>query len=159
MNVGDMFGRLTVLELLPGQRVRVQCECGSRLTVRRGNLTSGNTASCGCLRRELGGVNAVKHGNNRRGAPTPEYVAWASAKHRTTNRHYHGYVRYGGRGITMCQAWIEDFAAFLAHIGPKPAPGLTLDRIDNERGYEPGNVRWATPKEQANNRRNNRAAA
>lgn len=74
-----------------------------------------------------------------------EYRAWKHAKERCFNPKARGYARYGGRGITMCPEWVHDFAAFFVHIGPRPAKGLLLDRIDNDGHYEPGNVRWATP--------------
>jgi excisionase family DNA binding protein len=74
-----------------------------------------------------------------------EYRAWKHAKERCFNPNARGYARYGGRGITMCPEWVHDFTAFFAHIGPRPAKGLLLDRIDNDRHYEVGNVRWATP--------------
>lgn len=84
---------------------------------------------------------------------SPEYKAWYAAKHRCTNPNNKYWNHYGGRGIKMCPEWQENFAAFLAHIGPKPHPKLTLDRIDNDKGYEPGNVQWATMSHQHLNKR------
>ncbi len=86
---------------------------------------------------------------------TPECVAWDGIKTRCNNPNSRAYHRYGGRGIRLCQEWQGSFAAFLAHVGPRPGPGYSIDRIDNDRGYEPGNVRWATAKQQANNTRAN----
>jgi hypothetical protein len=82
-----------------------------------------------------------------------EYWAWQNAKARCFNPKMKSYKNYGERGITMAPEWVNDFPAFLAHIGPRPGLGYTLDRIDNERGYEPGNVRWATHSEQNRNKR------
>ncbi len=74
-------------------------------------------------------------------------------KTRCYNTKYRDYAHWGGRGITVCDAWRDDFAAFFAHVGVRPSRGHSIDRIDNERGYEPGNVRWATYSQQNNNRR------
>lgn len=84
---------------------------------------------------------------------TPEYQAWHNAKNRTTNPNVPVWPNYGGRGITMCDEWLNSFEAFFEHIGPKPGPGYSLDRIDNDGNYEPGNVRWATRTDQNRNQR------
>jgi hypothetical protein len=82
-----------------------------------------------------------------------EYTIWGGIKTRCTNKNAPDYGRYGGRGITMCDEWVDSFDAFFSHIGPKPSQQHSIDRIDNDKGYEPGNVRWATKTEQVKNRR------
>lgn len=81
------------------------------------------------------------------------YKTWAAIKQRCLNAKNDAFADYGGRGITICKRWADDFAAFVADVGQPPSPRLTLDRVNNDGNYEPGNVRWATYKEQANNRR------
>ena len=85
-----------------------------------------------------------------------EYRAWSSMKQRCLNPRCSVYKNYGGRGITVCVRWQRDFLDFLDDLGPRPSPKHTLDRIDNDGNYQPGNVRWATYQEQESNRRNNR---
>lgn len=85
-----------------------------------------------------------------------EHRAWVDAIRRCTNANHPAWSRYGSRGIAVCPGWIDDFQAFLEHIGPRPSSEFSLDRIDNDRGYEPGNVRWATRKEQNRNRGNSK---
>lgn len=159
MNVGEVFGRLTVLELLPSVsprghlRARVACECGATKIVGRRHLRSGATRSCGCLKDELTGLRHLVHGHSANHRTTPEYHSWRAAKTRVANPHGNRWQYYGERGVRMAEEWLDDFAAFLAHVGPRPGPGYSLDRIDNERGYEPGNVRWATASEQRRNQR------
>lgn len=93
----------------------------------------------------------VVHRQSPRGRPSPEYRVWASMVQRCTNPARRGYDRYGGRGIRVCVAWVASFEAFLRDVGPRPSLKHTLDRIDNDGHYEPGNVRWATSKEQRDN--------
>lgn len=95
----------------------------------------------------------VKHGDARVGQITPEYRAWQHMKNRCNNPRADQANYYGRRGIRVWPLWVYDFPAFLAYIGSKPTPRHTLDRIDNNLGYQPGNVRWATMKEQRRNRR------
>lgn len=84
---------------------------------------------------------------------TPEYGIWKSMKQRCFNKNAYSWPLYGGRGISVCREWVESFSSFLAHIGPRPSSALSVDRIDNDGDYEPGNVRWATPTEQTRNSR------
>src|SRR3954468_10898783 len=95
----------------------------------------------------------TSHGNDRRGLRTPEYQAWLRMKKRCFNPRSKDYADYGGRGITVCDEWKDDFAAFMAHIGPRPSPVHSVDRIRNSEGYRPGNVKWSTRTEQSRNRR------
>jgi len=156
------FGRLVVLERA-GNATRghgvawlCRCDCGGETVVVASSLQCGATTSCGCFGRQCARERArlrfIRHGATADGKRSHEYDAWDSAKKRCFNPRHAAYRYYGGRGITMCEEWRSSFEAFLAHIGPCP-PGLTLDRIDNNGNYEPGNVRWATWKQQVANRR------
>src|SRR5690242_9916571 len=149
---GDVYGRLTVLERVAG-KWRCLCECGNETTVGRTELRRGNTKSCGCgavENRARQAERAVRrtHGMDR----SPEYRSWQAMKSRCLNPNVPAYPRYGGRGITIWPEWVDDFAAFYAHIGPRPSLAYSLDRIDNDGSYVPGNVRWATASEQAFNK-------
>lgn len=166
--VGKRFGRLVVLGMgVPNKQGRsrwlCRCDCGAQKEILAGKLTCGNTRSCGCLRREVCAERArerneknVKHGLTRVGTRHPLYWTWTSMLRRCQVPTRKDYKNYGGRGIRVCKRW-EEFDLYLAdvmaEIGPKPGSEYSIDRIDNEGNYEPGNIRWATPKQQVNNRR------
>ena len=97
-----------------------------------------------------------RHGHARGGRQTTEYSAWLGMKKRCTKPNNSRYGSYGGRGITVCKRWMDSFQAFLADMGLKPSPDLSIDRIDNDGNYEPGNCRWATKEEQSSNKRRGR---
>lgn len=151
---GTRFDRLVVLEDEHSQRVRVKCDCGERRTVQRAGLRNGTTRSCGCLQRELASSAKLKHG----GVGSLTYKSWNNMVQRCTNPRNTAFANYGGRGITVCDRWRTSFEAFLADVGERPSRSHSIDRIDNDRAYERGNVRWASRLVQSNNQRPKRAS-
>lgn len=160
---GQRFGRLVALSYTPGQHKphknglwKCVCDCGNVVSVYGGSLRAGDTKSCGCLRDEKVTQLNFIHGERN----TAMYNIWHGIKNRCLNENNKQYKDYGGRGITICPDWEKDFVAFrdyiLANLGSRPSPAHSIDRINNNRGYEPGNLRWATPAIQSNNRRSSR---
>lgn len=113
------------------------------------SLRIGTTKSCWCLQRDV----ATKHGHTKGGQRTVEYRTWASMKRRCINPRSTNYPGYGGRGIQVCDQWMNSFECFLSNMGIRPSKGHSIDRINNEGNYEPGNCRWATASEQQRNKR------
>lgn len=153
----DVFGRLTVGSLGPStkhgkRRWHCVCECGAKVLVVGAQLTSGHTTSCGCFARDLARTTKLKHGR----AGTPEYHAWWNMIARCTNPENAYYRDYGGRGIRVCERWLNSFESFLEDVGERPGVGYSLDRYPDQNGnYEPENVRWATANQQCRNLRTN----
>lgn len=144
---GQRFGRLVVTGPAPridkNTRWECRCDCGNVIGCRPAHLKNGNIQSCGCLGRDRHREMLTTHGRSR----SALYVRWNSMLARCTHPGTNGYRHYGGRGIKVCARWY-DFSNFLADMGEPPGPGYSLDRIDNDGDYEPGNVRWATAQEQ-----------
>jgi hypothetical protein len=148
---GQVFGRWTVISRIEGLRPckwLCRCECGTEKLVRQDLLVEGKSTSCrtGACHKDY------IHGHTVGNATSPEFRAWVNMMVRCKPN----YVRsddYWGRGITVCAQWADSFDQFLADLGPKPSSDLSLDRIDNNGNYEPGNCRWATEEQQQNNKR------
>lgn len=152
---GHRYGRLTVVsfERSVGRNTywRCRCDCGEVAVASRNNLRSSNTSSCGCLADENRRALRRTHGMSQ----TATFKAWLTMRDRCYNEKHPYYFNYGGRGIRVCEAWRVSFENFYCDVGERPSKGYTLERIDNDKDYKPGNVKWATRYEQSRNKRNN----
>lgn len=160
VEVGQRFGRLVVIADIGKVKATsnhacalTRCDCGAETVATLTHLYGDHTQSCGCLKRDKTRARSQTHGESKR---SPEWRAWThmiGRCHCPTDSEYH---RYGSRGVYVCDEWRQSYPTFLEHIGRRPTPQHSLDRIDNNKGYKPGNVRWALDKDQARNRRSNR---
>jgi hypothetical protein len=153
---GEVFGRLKVLSFAGFDKNRhsqwnCKCSCGEKTTVCSANLASGSIKSCGCGEKENRYTNNLTHGHTRQYRYTPEYHSWQAMMARCKNPKQKSWKNYGGRGIKICKHW-SSFEVFLKDMEPRPK-GTTLERKNNDGNYDPGNCKWATPIEQARNRR------
>lgn len=156
---GLKFGRLSVLSYLRKDKhghlvYSCECECGNKCNAIAGLLKSGLKRSCGCLLSEW--RNSGDSGRKHNMCGTPEYWAWAAIKSRCNNPKTSNYNSYGGRGIRVCKRWLDSFEFFLNDMGLRPSAKHSIDRKNNDGNYTPKNCRWATKKEQANNKSTNR---
>lgn len=166
---GSRFGRLVVVSLRPATRNRglglgtLRCDCGEVVEKPMRYVVTSVIRSCGCLAREwsstLGrehGVHALEPTISHGQTNTPEHDAWLAIRKRCNPERAEEHPGYAGRGITICERWQASFEAFLQDMGKRPGPEYSIDRIDNNGNYEPGNCRWAVRKTQQRNMRSNR---
>lgn len=159
VRVGNKIGRLTLIEkvwLPHGKRRETGylcvCDCGNETIVYRSNILKGVTTSCGCFHDEVCRNVQFKHGHGLKMDKT--YMTWARIKSRCNNQNSPDYDDYGGRGIKVCDRWSNSFNSFLEDMGYPPDENYSIDRINPDGNYEPNNCRWASPVQQARNKRN-----
>ena len=157
---GQTFTRLLVLsEAERGKDGQIYwnciCDCGNTKKVRSDHLRNRSIASCGCLKKELTVLRQTTHGQRTKKYTSREYACWCHMKNRCYDLNSAAYKNYGGRGITVCDRWLNSFENFYEDMGNCP-PGLMIERKNNNGNYTPGNCVWATPQEQGNNRRTNK---
>ncbi len=161
--VGARYGRLVAISFFDkdrhnNHRWKFICDCGREHVAFAAHVRHGKTQSCGCLSVEVGSVAAQKYLTTHGKTGTPEFKLWCSMRRRCSDTRDKRYDSYGGRGIKVCDRW-QDFQNFLDDMGERPSPHHSIDRIDNDGNYEPGNCRWATDETQRRNKRTTRTVS
>jgi hypothetical protein len=157
---GMVFGQLVAIEYshnTPNNAAvwLCKCSCGVEKTISARSLVSGGTISCGCHGKSIIGKSTFVHGHAKRKGTTSEYRCWKNMKNRCYRESDPHYYLYGGRGITICESWLDSFENFIADMGRRPSEKHSIDRIDVDKNYDPSNCRWGTLDQQSRNKRNN----
>ena len=163
--IGEKWNNLTIIKFDRGEKKLqggyryywfCECICGTIKSIMYGNLQSGSVKSCGCLKSELISNTNTTHGHTKKKKISPEFNSWNGMFYRCYNTNCDSYKYYGGRGITVCDRWLNSFKNFLEDMGFKPDKSYSIDRINNDLGYYKENCRWATKLEQSNNQSTNK---
>ena len=150
------FGRLTAIRYLGKSKWECKCDCGNIVDIFGEHLRRGHTKSCGCLLKEIASNKTIERNTTHNKSKTRLYRIYSNMKSRCYNKQHSAYQNYGGRGINICDEWLNSFVVFYDWAMDNGyQDDLSIDRIDNNKGYSPDNCHWATSKQQCNNTRSN----